>query len=188
MIKRKRTIENASIKPELGHVIRTTAAQNKIKRELGLLDYKNKKYSSDMCTTVIDLMSEGKSRYEIAFDLKVSTKTIEKWEETYPEFAEALFLGEEASRAWWEKLARENVVITERDKKFNTTLWASMMKKRFGWDIVEEDPKKKVREMEQKKEEIEQLSDSEHTAKVLDIFREISGATTSTDSTTETKA
>lgn len=191
MIKRIRAIENTELAPEKNHAIRSASMQNKIdqkKREYGLLDYKNRKYSPDMCNTIVNLMSEGRSKYEVAYELKVSTKTIEKWEETYPEFAEAMFLGEEASRAWWERLARENIVTTKRDVKFNTTLWASMMKKRFAWEKEEEeDPKKAIRAMEQKKEEIGQLSDSEHTAKVLDIFRGIGCQAAAVDSTAKAK-
>lgn len=154
------------------------------KRAAGLLDYKNKKYEPEMCAKLIDMMSEGSSRLEVAVELGVVQVTLDKWERENPEFAEAMHLGEEACQAWWEKKGRDNL-ISHGKEKFNTTLWTSFMKNKFGWtDRVDqsiEQTKKAVLEIEDKRQEIERANAIKHTAGVLEVLRGVgvlqSGAT-----------
>lgn len=156
-----------------------------------LLNYRNASYSRSMCEKVVMLMMEGRSRYEVAAELGVCTSTLSKWEREKEDFAEALHLGDEASRAWWEKIARENILMGTAIK-FNTSVWGFNMKNRFGWqDKCEFEDKRSVRdtEIERKKEEIERTGSTENTAKILEVLKGIgafqSGTKEITDSSDE---
>lgn len=162
-------------------------AVDKKKQEKGLLSYRNVKYDTSMCKRVVELMEEGMSRYEVAHELKVVTATLEAWEKRYEEFAEALHLGDEASRAWWEKQARVNLVMSGT-AKFNMQLWTFNMKNRFYWaDKVEKEEKSVVQEVIERKEEIEKQYDEEHTAEVLDILKGIGAIKSAVGKSTETE-
>ncbi len=90
------------------------------------------KYRPWMCDEVIELMSEGKSRYEVARDLDVHYDSLLNWAERYPDFFLALKRGEARCRAWWEKKARDNIDVP-LSMKFNTGPWLINMINRFGW-------------------------------------------------------
>lgn len=172
--------------------IRTSETQKGVdsrKRKAGLLSYRSIKYDEKMCATVVSLMSEGKSKFVVAKALGVVTATLDAWEHTYEEFAEALHLGNEASRAWWEELARENIIMTDKDTRFNVQLWTFNMKNRFKWaDKPEEKEKSIVQELADKRKEIEGKDDEEHTAEVLDILKGISALQSTTDEAVKTEA
>lgn len=179
--------------PENNEIIvrkRNQKAIDARKRRYGLLKSKNKKYDPEMCETVVEMMKEGKSRYEVAAELGVTTATIAQWELNNPDFSEALHIGEEASRAWWEKQARDNLIVGT-GVKFNTTLWTFIMKNRFGWadaSRVEEKRMEIKYEIDDKKKEIERTSTVKHTAKVLEILRGVGVIQSSTNQPIETKA
>lgn len=93
-----------------------------------------KKYHTDMCETVIELMKAGASFVEVAAELGIHRDTLNEWKrkdgDNYePEFAEAVKLGMMYSEAWWQRNGRENL----KNKDFNYTGWYMNMKNRFGW-------------------------------------------------------
>lgn len=89
------------------------------------------KYRPEMCDVVIELMSEGASKFEVAAAINVCIDTISEWqkEENNPQFSAAIKQGERLSRAWWEKHGRLNL----DNKEFNSTLWYMNMKNRHAW-------------------------------------------------------
>lgn len=99
------------------------------------------KFKFWMCERVIELMSMGASKTEVAADIDISWDTMAAWQKENPLFSEAIKAGELKSHAWWEEHARKNL----HNKEFNSTLWYMNMKNRFGWrdrqDITSENEK-----------------------------------------------
>lgn len=87
------------------------------------------KYSPKMCAQVIEMMSEGASKSEVAGFLNVNRDTISIWRKKYPEFDDAIGIGSSAAEAWWASIGKENLT----NKNFNHRLWMIQMKNRFGW-------------------------------------------------------
>lgn len=90
-------------------------------------------YTRDHIPKVLALMAKGASIVEVAAELKVSKNTIYEWRKQHVEFAEAIEQGVELSQAWWEKVARQNVLEGKSGKRINGFVWALNMKNRFGW-------------------------------------------------------
>jgi hypothetical protein len=87
------------------------------------------KYKPEMCKTVVELMSEGASQYEVLATLGISEDTFYRWKKENEEFSESIKRGSQLSQAWWEKKGR----ISLDDRQFNSTLWYMNMKNRFKW-------------------------------------------------------
>jgi len=87
------------------------------------------KYKPEYCNTVVELMSEGASKTEVAAYIGVVKSTIYEWEKNHDEFSNAIKKGEELSEAWWERHGRMQL----ENPKFNHVLWYMNMKNRFGW-------------------------------------------------------
>ena len=87
------------------------------------------KYKPEMCETVIELMKEGASQYEVLATLGISEDTFYRWKKENEEFSESIKRGSQLSQAWWEKKGR----ISLDDRQFNSTLWYMNMKNRFKW-------------------------------------------------------
>ena len=95
------------------------------------------KYDPAMCEKVVELMSEGYAKVEVAVALGITRETLNAWDNdsTKPEFSDAVRLGEEASEAWWMTKGRVNL----ENREFSATLWYMNMKNRHGWrDRIEE--------------------------------------------------
>ncbi len=94
---------------------------------------KQTKYDPKMCYILIDLMSRGMSKKEVAFELGIHPCTISSWvnakearpgpDENIPTFAYAVAIGELACEAWWHRMGRENL----RNVRFNTPLYKAML-------------------------------------------------------------
>ena len=87
------------------------------------------KYKPEMCETVIELMKEGASQYEVLATLGISEDTFYRWKKENEEFSETIKRGIQLSQAWWERKGR----ISLDDRQFNSTLWYMNMKNRFKW-------------------------------------------------------
>jgi len=90
---------------------------------------KRKGYTPEFCQVALEAFSQGADRKELCLILMCSRRKLKKWEEEYPEFKEALDIGEELAEAWWLKVGRMNLELAG----FNTTLWKANMENRFGW-------------------------------------------------------
>lgn len=105
------------------------------------------KYVPKMCEKVIELMSEGASKTEVAAELGICWDTFGRWQNENEEFSEACKKGEKLSEAWWQRIARENLIYHPKSSQLNATLWYMNMKNRFGWRDKQEltgDPKNPV--------------------------------------------
>lgn len=92
------------------------------------------KYKPEMIDTVIGLMSEGASKYEVAAEIGIHYDTLTQWQnpespQYIKDFSDAIKKGESLSRAWWERNGRKNL----ENKEFNYTGWYMNMKNRFKW-------------------------------------------------------
>lgn len=87
------------------------------------------KYKPEFCSKIIEMMSEGASKKEVAASFGVSRQNMLAWEKIHPEFGEAVTRAEELCEAWWEKQGRINI----HNKEFNHVLWYMNMKNRFSW-------------------------------------------------------
>jgi transposase-like protein len=87
------------------------------------------KYKKEYCKVVIDLMSQGASKTEVAAELGVVKQTLYTWAKQHPDLMDAIKKGEQLSNAWWERHGRAQL----ENPKFNHVLWYMNMKNRFGW-------------------------------------------------------
>lgn len=87
------------------------------------------KYLPEMCQKVVELMSEGASKAEVAHELGITRETLHDWTNNNQEFSYAIKEGEAASEAWWLKKGRTNL----ENKDFSYTGWYMNMKNRHGW-------------------------------------------------------
>lgn len=99
-----------------------------------------RKYNPEICKKLPDMFREGQSIVEVCVELDISVVTYFQWEKEYPEFSKASTRGKLISRAWWEKMGRENLydeseydaeTKTSSNKKFNDRLWSKNMGCRF---------------------------------------------------------
>ncbi|MBP9786057.1 MAG: hypothetical protein KBC72_00495 [Acinetobacter sp.] len=91
------------------------------------------KYRPEMCEKVIEVMKDGASLNSVACALGVLPDALYHWKRKYPEFSEAIKIGESLSKDWWEQRARDHLVEYKDGPKLNTALWFINMKNRFGW-------------------------------------------------------
>ena len=87
------------------------------------------KYKKEMCETVIELMTEGASQFEVLAALGICEDTFYRWKKENKEFSESIKRGVQLSQAWWERKGR----ISLDDRQFNSSLWYMNMKNRFKW-------------------------------------------------------
>ena len=71
------------------------------------------KYDPAFCDAVIDFLSEGYSVTAWAGSIRVARSTVYKWAEEFPEFSDALNIGQAASALWWENTLRLNAQTGE---------------------------------------------------------------------------
>lgn len=60
------------------------------------------KYKPEYCDFIYEKMKIGASKTQVAAMLKVDRTSFDNWVETYPEFAEAMALAEQAALAYYE--------------------------------------------------------------------------------------
>lgn len=60
------------------------------------------KYKPEYCQLIIDMMSQGSSKTQVAAHLKVDRGIFEDWAAKHPDFKEALALAEQGAEAYYE--------------------------------------------------------------------------------------
>jgi hypothetical protein len=92
--------------------------------------WKPRPYDPAFAERVVQLAAEGLFRAEIASELGVSLDDFAAWATLHPDFAVALADADRATRAWWERQAREAM---SSGKSFRSALWAKVMAQNYGW-------------------------------------------------------
>ena len=87
-------------------------------------------YRPEYCDTAIELGKTGASKVEIAVEIGVDRKTLDRWMEAHPEFRHALTRALDLSQVWWERKGRDNL---EADR-FQASMWSRSMAARFPDD------------------------------------------------------
>lgn len=75
-------------------------------------------------------MAEGKSKRTAAVEMGVTEHTFHNWAKKFPDFLQAVKIGENLCRRWWEEIGRLNL----HNKGFNNVGWMMNMQNRFGWN------------------------------------------------------
>lgn len=91
--------------------------------------YLGKEYHPSYCDRVIDCMAQGMMIGEMCREIGVSSELLRKWAREYPDFREALAIGEDLAKAWWEEYGRVNLA----NPKMNTRVYMFFMQNRFGY-------------------------------------------------------
>ena len=85
--------------------------------------------SSEWARKLIGYYEAGYSDAEVAAELKITIKEFNKQLAENPGFNKLVQFGRTLSTAFWEGLARKNIV----NKQFNTPLYNFYMKNKYGW-------------------------------------------------------
>lgn len=85
--------------------------------------------SSEWARKLISYYEAGYSDAEVAAELKITIKEFNKQLAENPGFNKLVQFGRTLSTAFWEGLARKNIV----NKQFNTPLYNFYMKNKYGW-------------------------------------------------------
>ena len=92
-------------------------------------------YDPEYCDVLVEMMAKGCTYVEVAAALKTSIRTFVGWCEQFPEFKEAYEMGEDLAQAWYQRTAREHlVIITEPNGpkvSFDTRQWIHVLKSRY---------------------------------------------------------
>jgi len=99
------------------------------------------KYKEEYCQTVIDVMSQGKSKTAFCHSIGITTATMYHWRDDHPEFLSALKQAEESCRVWWEQLCLDEACGVEGAQfKTGSVMFARNV---LGWktrDVDNPDP------------------------------------------------
>lgn len=116
------------------------------------------KYKIEYCDQLIEHMEKGFSFESFGGKIRVCSKTLYNWSDTFPEFLQAKRMGENASRLFWENVLLENVVtrresyyedgnLVMRQTQLNAQAYALAMRNLHKWrmkdDVDNADQKKK---------------------------------------------
>lgn len=85
--------------------------------------------SSEWARKLIGYYEAGYSDAEVAAELKITIKEFNKQLAENPGFNKLVQFGRTLSTAFWEGLARKNII----NKQFNTPLYNFYMKNKYGW-------------------------------------------------------
>lgn len=94
------------------------------------------KYAPEwMLPKIIEVMSDGGSKMEVAAALGITRETLYKWfaDPKKPEFTDTIRHGEVLSQMWWEKAGKQGL-WGNKESSFNASVWIFTMKNRFKDD------------------------------------------------------
>lgn len=95
------------------------------------MKYGESKYKETMPSELVYMMSQGGSRSAFTCHHKISSKTFEVWLGKHKEFAEAYETGREAARQYYEKIAKDHMVIEKDGARVDSKLWELTMRNMF---------------------------------------------------------
>lgn len=70
-------------------------------------------YDPEFCDRAISFLADGFSVAALAGELSVARSSIYKWMEDYPEFSDAVKVGQAKATLWWEKANRSLAMTGE---------------------------------------------------------------------------
>ena len=126
---------------------KTTTRKKPVNTEEKYVFGRPTKYKKEYCQVVIDKMAEGYSKEACAGFLNISKVTLYEWAEKYPDFMNAISIGETKSQMFWEGSLVKHHIHTKNGKQINGQVFNLNMKNRFGWT-----DKKEVTNEEKKSE------------------------------------
>lgn len=93
------------------------------------------KYDPSFCETVISFGKQGLSKAQIAARLDIHRDTLHQWEQTHPEFSDAIKKAVGfAQDLWEERFALGAMGANEDGQQMNPTMMIFLMKNRFPAD------------------------------------------------------
>lgn len=97
-------------------------------------------YDPKYCQLIIDHMEQGLSKESFCGTIGVSKQTLYDWMKAHEEFLDAVHIGEEKSRLFWEKAGIKGMYM---GKDFNAVAWKFGIANRHGWkdkaDVTSDD-------------------------------------------------
>ncbi len=85
------------------------------------------KYRPEICEQVVEWGALGKSKTWIAAKLGVCKRTVQLWEQEYPDFLAAMTRAKALEQMWWEDVGQEALGTRE----FQASVWSRSMAARF---------------------------------------------------------
>lgn len=95
------------------------------------------KYKPAYCQVVLDTMAQGKSKKRVATELGVAEKTMYNWRDNFPDFAEALTVGEQLCSNAWEQMCLDETMGVDGAKVSGGAIMA--MRNMLKWDTRDKD-------------------------------------------------
>lgn len=95
--------------------------------------WRNNLYRPEMCEQIQEWYAEGQSDAEVAVRLGICTRTLYRWEDSHPDFGEAMAIGKTRSQAWWQILGRN---MAQGTIKGSDKIWIASMRNRFNFAEV----------------------------------------------------
>ena len=89
------------------------------------------KFDPSICTKIIELGRQGKSRAQMVAALGIPYSTFQGWEAHVPEFQAAMEEARTLALAYWEDLGHDHLKEVPGGVKLNTGLWSRSMAARF---------------------------------------------------------
>lgn len=89
-------------------------------------------FRMSMCTEIIEMFAEGKTRSEFCARHNIAQDTFSQWLDKHQLFEDAYITAHEHALAYYDKLAREHLVEEKDGPKLNTRLYELMMRNRFN--------------------------------------------------------
>lgn len=127
------------------------------------------KYTDETPGRLFELMAEGYSFVACCGALGITEVTGHQWVKRHKEFADAKELGQAAGQHYWEKLAKDAIIL-DKDLKFSAPTWIFTMKNRFGWR-----DKTEITGADGGPLEIQNLSDQQIDNKITEIMARLGG-------------
>ena len=87
------------------------------------------KYKPEYCELLLQTCEEGGFIAHFCVKVKITRPTFYEWKDTYPEFAEAVQLGELISESLLMDKATDGMLNTG----FNSAVWSQVMRNKFGF-------------------------------------------------------
>lgn len=97
------------------------------KRKLSKSNFKSKYKPEISPADLIEIFSKGGGRETFCAKYKIPEQTFRLWLNHYPEFEDAYDVAKQVGKAYYMKLAKDNLII-DKEAPFNDRLWGQIMR------------------------------------------------------------